>query len=165
MSKFLEIMMISVTKLTYLSLSHMKEKNYGRIINLSSISAYIPEDKGNLYAAVKKYVLSFSKSISKEFEGTGIQVLALCPGLTRTSFHENFNQEELGKFPNFMWMSSERVAEEAYRSVENNKRVHIPGLINKLICFFCKVLPYHLLDFFSPKDLIEESYNDNFKKA
>lgn len=156
--KFLEVMMTSITKLCHLALPHMKKQNYGRIINVGSLAAYVPEDSGSLYTAVKCYVLSFSKALSKEFDGTNIKVLALCPGFTHTEFHEVLgNKEKVEKFPKVMWMDAETVVEEGYNAVMQGKRVHINGKLNR----FISCLPEKAFSLIGSKKLIEESYKTN----
>ena len=144
---FLTLMLTSVTKMSHLFLPGMKERGFGRIINVSSVAAFVPEDKGSLYTAVKKYVLSFSKATTKEMKGTGVHVLALCPGFTHTEFHDVLgNKEAVSKFPKAMWMTSDRVVKEGYESVMKGRSVHINGFINKAICFLCTLLPETLIN-------------------
>ena len=156
--KFLNLMLSSVTKMSHLFLPGMKERGFGRIINVSSVAAYVPEDKGSLYTAVKKYVLSFSKATAKEMKGTGVYVLGLCPGFTHTEFHDVLgNKKAVSKFPKAMWMNSDRVVKEGYEAVMKGKSVHINGYINKLICFLCTLLPESLINKMGSKK-IEKSY-------
>ena len=156
---FLTLMMTSITKLCHLALPYMKEQNHGRIINVGSVAAYVPEDSGSLYTAAKSFVLSFSKSLSKEFSHTDINVLALCPGFTYTEFHDVLgNRNKVEKFPKIMWMDAKRVAKEGYMAVINDKRVHINGFANKVICALCAVLPEKTFNLLAPKKIIENSY-------
>lgn len=157
---FLQLMMVSLTKLTLLLLPTMKANGYGRIINVSSVAAFVPEDSGSLYTAAKKYVLSFSKALDKEFEGTEINILALCPGFTHTEFHEVLgNKKQVSNFPKFMWMDADTVVREGYEAVMSGKRVHINGWANKVICFLCKILPADFLfSLGGTKKILEDSY-------
>ena len=156
---FMNLMMVNVTKLCHLVIPTMKEKKHGHIVNISSVAAYVPEDSGSLYTASKKYVSSLSIALAKEGEPYGIKVLALCPGFTHTEFHEVLgNKDKVEKFPSFMWMKADRVAQEGYDAVLKGKRVHVNGKVNRLICFIFHVIPELLLELITPKKMIEDSY-------
>ncbi len=85
---FLQVMGISVAELCHRFLPGMKERGYGRIVNVSSLAVFAPEVAGSLYRAVKAFVVSLSEALAMELEGTGIHVTALCPGFTVTEFHD-----------------------------------------------------------------------------
>jgi short-subunit dehydrogenase len=75
-------MIVAVTELAHRVLPGMKEKGFGRIINLSSLAAFSPPGAGLLYTAIKSYVLDMSQSLDMELKPHGIHVTALCPGFT-----------------------------------------------------------------------------------
>ena len=60
----------------------------GVLVNLASTAAYQPVPSMAVYAASKAFVLSFTESIAYETRGTGLGVLALSPGPTRTEFFD-----------------------------------------------------------------------------
>jgi hypothetical protein len=64
----------------------MLERRRGRIVNVSSIAAFQPIPYLGVYAATKAFVLSFTEALASELDGTGVQVQALCPGITATEF-------------------------------------------------------------------------------
>ena len=47
-----------------------------------------------VYYASKAYVLSFSKGLALELDGSGVTVTALCPGVTQSSFEERAGASE-----------------------------------------------------------------------
>ena len=57
-----------------------------RIINVSSLAAFLPLGNFAVYAATKAYVLSFSIALAAELRDKGIFVTALCPGSVSTNF-------------------------------------------------------------------------------
>ncbi len=104
----------------------------GRIINVSSLGAFLTTARYVTYSATKAYVNMFTQGLAAELAGTGVTVQAVCPGLTRTGF---FDSEELHGFryqrvPQRFWMSSEEVARRALASRE---LIFIPGLHNRLL--------------------------------
>lgn len=60
----------------------------GGIVNVASASAVLPMPQWANYAAVKAYVLQLSEALWYELRPRGVDVLALCPGNTRTAFAE-----------------------------------------------------------------------------
>ena len=70
----------------------MRERNFGRIINISSVNG----QKGQLgqanYAAAKAGMLGFTKSLALESAGKGITVNAICPGYIETDMTAAMNQ-------------------------------------------------------------------------
>jgi len=77
----------------------MKKQNWGRIVNLTSVSAKQPIDTLILSNTSRSGVLGFSKSLSNQVASYGITVNSICPGYTRTERVEALARsfEETGK--------------------------------------------------------------------
>ena len=76
----------------------MKQNNFGRIINISSIAARNGGGEGaGHYSSAKAAVSCFTKSMAKELAGSGITVNGVAPGLITTPFHDQFTSDELRK--------------------------------------------------------------------
>ena len=65
-------------------ISHMIERNYGRIINMSSIIGQMGNVGQSNYAAAKAGLIAFTKSAAQEFARYNITVNAMCPGFIAT---------------------------------------------------------------------------------
>ncbi len=63
---------------------HMREKKWGRIINLTSGTAFVGTPYMLHYTASKGAIIAMTRSLSKEVGGFGITVNAIAPGLTMT---------------------------------------------------------------------------------
>ncbi|MEX2160076.1 MAG: 3-oxoacyl-ACP reductase family protein [Dehalococcoidia bacterium] len=65
-------------------LPHMIERNYGRIINMSSIIGQMGNVGQSNYAAAKAGLIAFTKSAAQELARFNITVNAMCPGFVET---------------------------------------------------------------------------------
>lgn len=130
-SKDAEMIHLNVTALTEMtklfSREMVKRKN-GKILNVASTGAFSPGPFIAVYYATKAYVLSFSEAISKELKPYNITVTTFCPGAVRTNF-----AKRAGKKDSPSAMEAKAAAAAAYNGLKNNKRIVIPGLMNKIL--------------------------------
>ncbi len=145
LEKELNMISVNVTALhvlTKLYLKQMVKKDSGRILNVSSIAAFLPGPLMSTYYSTKSYVLKLTTSIYEELrrKKSKVKVSALCPGPVNT----NFNKEANVNF-SLKGLSSSYVAEYAINKMFKNKLIIIPGFINKLGVIGCKLLPLKVL--------------------
>jgi short-subunit dehydrogenase len=82
---------LNVTALTDLTRAFypmLVKHGTGALVNVASTAAFQPVPLMAVYAATKAYVLNFTEALWYEAKGSGLRVLALCPGATRTEFFE-----------------------------------------------------------------------------
>ncbi|WP_033327754.1 SDR family NAD(P)-dependent oxidoreductase [Streptomyces yerevanensis] len=65
----------------------------GILINVASLLGFQPTPYLSVYGATKAFVLSFTESLWEENRGTGLRVLAVCPGATKTEFYDAAGSE------------------------------------------------------------------------
>ncbi len=80
--------------LTSLFVPYMKKNNFGRIINIASISAVVGEGNASLYAASKSAFFGFTKSLALELAQHNITVNSISPGWVETDLTKNALCEE-----------------------------------------------------------------------
>ncbi|MGL4722092.1 MAG: SDR family NAD(P)-dependent oxidoreductase [Desulfovibrionaceae bacterium] len=72
--------------ITHAVLKGMKEKNYGDIINISSVAGTYPYPNAGVYGATKAFISNFSLSLRAELFGKNIRVTSIEPGMAETEF-------------------------------------------------------------------------------
>ncbi|HEY3192598.1 MAG TPA: SDR family oxidoreductase [Solirubrobacterales bacterium] len=122
----------AVVDLTGRFLGQMVERGRGSVINIASTAAFQPLPGSAVYAASKSFVLSFSEAIRTELRGSGVTVTAVCPGPVKTEFTEvaGFGGVE-ERTPGAVWMSAEEIARHAVDGAKHDKRVVVPGALNR----------------------------------
>jgi short-subunit dehydrogenase len=118
----------ALVSLTHLYLPGMRERRSGKIINVSSAAGFQPIPFMAVYAATKAFVTSFSEAIAEENRPFGIQVLALCPGSTKTNFFAASNIERPVQVKG--QQTADQVVETAMRAVRSGKTKTVSGLTN-----------------------------------
>ena len=137
---------VNVCALTELSLAFVDslERHRGGLLNVGSISGFLPGPGMAVYYASKAYVLSFTEALHVELKPRGVRVTLLCPGPVPTEFADVAGIRG-GMGPGLLTQPAERVAEQGYRGLMRGKRLVIPGLGNKLVTFFIRFVPRGLL--------------------
>jgi len=86
---------LSRLRLAHHAIQFMRPRRFGRVVLISSSSAFQPLPYMAVYAATNAALLSFGEGIWAELRGTGIQVLTVCPGGMRTQFQRRAGVLEL----------------------------------------------------------------------
>lgn len=121
--QLLDVLVRTPMRLMHSIIPQMKERNSGAIINVSSVAGWIA---GGTYSAAKSYLTVLSESLNTEMKGTGVKISALCPGFTRTEFHER-GRMRMNGLPQFMWLNADRVVLQAWKENQNGKVLSVPG--------------------------------------
>ncbi len=81
-----DINVFGVMRMTNAVLPHMRAQRSGRIINVSSLSGFVPSPFMALYVATKHAVEGYSQSLDHEVREHGVRILLVEPGPINTSF-------------------------------------------------------------------------------
>ena len=142
LARMLELNVATLTTLTRLALPGMRERRWGRILNVASLAAYQPGGpRMSAYYATKSYVLAFSKGLAMELDGTGVSVTVLCPGPTRTPFEQKAGAGTTVLYRRVPPMTAEAVALAGYRGLMRGSKVVIPGFLTKVLAFAGELPP------------------------
>jgi len=120
----------------------IKRKKRGYILNVSSLSGFMPGPLMSSYYATKAYMLNLTRGVSKELEinNVPITVSVLCPGPVYTNFADRAGVEFKIKS-----LSSEYVVKYALDKLFKKKLVIIPGFFNKCGHVLSKISPTKLV--------------------
>jgi short-subunit dehydrogenase len=139
----LEMIELNVSALTELSLEAATiflQKRSGGIINVASTAAFQPVPYLNIYSATKAYVLSFTEALAEELRASGVRVMALCPGYTKTEFQQVAGESADGARMKRM-MSAADCVRIGLRGFDAGKHVCVTGVSNKLQTFAGRHFP------------------------
>ncbi len=130
----------ALVRLTHAAVNAMRPRRHGGIINISSVTSFQPYPYGANYGASKAYVTSFSKALHTELAETGVRVLALCPGFTRTNFQSAAGIRRT-PIPDWLWLTPNDVAREGLDALAAGRPVRVPGFGFKVWAGLTKVVP------------------------
>jgi short-subunit dehydrogenase len=133
----LDVLVRTPMRLMHVALPKMKERNSGTIINVSSVASFIA---GGTYSASKSYMTVLSESLHTEVRETNVKISALCPGFTRTEFHQRGRMKMKG-LPDFMWLDSDQLVAASWSDAQSGKAVSIPGWQYKILIALISLAP------------------------
>jgi short-subunit dehydrogenase len=155
----IELNVTSLVAMTRLFLPAMVERRSGTIINVASTAAFQATPYMATYGATKAFVLSFSEAVAAELSGTGVTVMALCPGPVRTEFQKVANNERM-RFPSFIWTEADRVVNQAIAAAASGHSLCVAGAINNAMVIASKFTPRALSTYISSTLLRPSSVDD-----
>jgi short-subunit dehydrogenase len=143
---FMRVMIEAPTALCWRFVPGMRERGFGRVINVASFAGLMPAPAGHtLYAASKSYLIRFSEALALENRHHGINVCALCPGFTFSEFHDvTGSRKNVSKMPKWIWLHADDVARAGLDAAERGEIVRVVGAQYKVIKALFKLIPDRL---------------------
>lgn len=117
----------------------------GKILNVASVVAFFPGPGMAIYYASKAFTLAFGQALGQELRPHGVVVTTLCPGITLTGFQARAGFTADVGIMRFGAATSASVAASGYAGLMAGRRVVIPGLANKLLCYMAPLIPSAIL--------------------
>jgi uncharacterized protein len=140
----LDVLVTAVMRLSHAALAPMSQRGSGGIINVSSVASFLPRGS---YSAAKAWVNSFSEWAHYEYAPQGVGVTCLCPGFTKTEFHERMGVGR-DSAPDFLWLDADALVAQALKDHARGKAFSIPGVQYKAISTTARLVPTSLLQRF-----------------
>jgi short-subunit dehydrogenase len=141
--EMMQLMVVTLTELSYLFGQDMKQRQSGYIMLVSSLLGFLPGPQFATYSAIKAYALNLADSLVREFKPQGIHITALCPGGTATEFMDVSGQKIEG-LRNLAIMPSETVARSGLKALAKGQGNVVPGLLYKLSVIGLRLVPRNL---------------------
>jgi uncharacterized protein len=131
----------TLVDLTARYLPSMVERGRGVVINVASTASFQPTPGMAVYGATKAFVLSYTEALWQECRGSGVKVLALCPGATETEFFERTGEEFLtdGR------QTAQQVVDTAMSALDKSAPTVVSGWRNSLLATGYRVTPRRLM--------------------
>ncbi|WGL51468.1 SDR family oxidoreductase [Nocardioides sp. BP30] len=142
--EMLDVLVVAVLRLSHAALGAMAARGRGGIINVSSVAAFLPR---GTYSAAKAWVNSFGEWASHEYAERGVHVMTLCPGFTKTEFHERMGVAR-DSAPGFMWLEVDDLVATALKDYRRKKVFSIPSAQYKAVVGVTRAIPKGLLQRF-----------------
>ncbi|MEV6965516.1 SDR family oxidoreductase [Hamadaea sp. NPDC051192] len=146
----LNLNIVAVMRLTHSALPKMVERGKGAIVNVSSVAGFAATMPGSTYPASKAWVTSFSEAVGMLVKHRGVRVMALCPGFTRTEFHQRAGIAA-HQMPGFVWLQAPDVVRQGMRDLRKGKLVSVPSVRYKVAVGALKITPRALLHRIMPR--------------
>jgi hypothetical protein len=134
--KLLDVLVRAVQRLTYAALPGMVDRGRGAVVNISSVASHVPQ---STYGAAKAWVTTFSGALALEMRGTGVRVMAVLPGYTRTEFQQRAGLRPRG--PRVLWLSADRVVDDALRDLHRGRILSIPSKRYRVLATLSRMSP------------------------
>jgi uncharacterized protein len=143
----LRMMQLNMTSLTVLSKLFLPDllATRGQLLNVASTAAFQPGPSMAIYYATKAFVLSFTEALASELEGTGVRVMALCPGPTASGFQDKAAMKDSALVKGKKLPSADAVAAAGFAALQAGKRVFIPGAQNWIGAQSVRFLPRNMV--------------------
>ncbi|MEU8585517.1 SDR family oxidoreductase [Streptomyces sp. NPDC048664] len=139
--RMLKVHCEAVLRLTSAAAEAMRTRGRGGVVNVASVAAFVPR---GTYGASKAWVVQFTQGAARDLAGSGVRLMALCPGFVRTEFHERAGMGT-DNIPNWMWLDADKLVAAALADLSRGRTLSIPDPRYKALMGVVKVTPRALL--------------------
>lgn len=143
-ARLLRLNVHAVMRLTSAVLPAMVARRHGAVVNVSSVAGFGVVMPGSTYSASKAWVTNFSQSVGLSVRPYGVRVMALCPGYTRTEFHDRAGIDT-SRMPSWLWLDADAVARDALRDLGKGRLVSVPDWRYKAAAWALRHTPVGLV--------------------
>lgn len=138
---YVDLHMRTVTQLCHRFGHAMSRRHCGYILNMSSMSCWMPMPGIALYAATKAYIRVFSRALALELSDEGVSVMVACPGGIATDlFGLPPRLQRLGVQLGAL-STPQKFVQGALRRMFKGRRQYVNGLLNHIAVCLVPRLP------------------------
>ncbi len=123
------------------AIKSMSGRGHGGIINVASVAAFTPR---GAYSAHKAWLVNISQWANIHYADVGITVQALCPGFTRTEFHQRMGAS-IDDVPRWMWLKTDPLVKASLKDLSKGKPISVPSLRYKVLAMLSRHAPAGLV--------------------
>ncbi|MEV0961090.1 MULTISPECIES: SDR family oxidoreductase [unclassified Streptomyces] len=139
--RMLKVHCEAVLRLTAAATAPMRDRGRGGVVNVASIAAFVPR---GTYGASKAWVVQFTQGAARDLAGTGVRLMALCPGFVRTEFHQRAGMGT-ENIPGWMWLDADKLVSSALADLARGRTLSVPDPRYKALMGAVKLAPRGLL--------------------
>src|SRR6516162_976981 len=133
---------MAAVDLTHAVLPGMLARRRGGIITVASSIAFQPSPQQAVYGATKAFTLAFSEALWAETRGSGVRILALCPGPVATGFFASLGDQAATSSIIYRRTADPAdIVRAALRGFDHDAMTVIPGLRTRLLAQGHRFLP------------------------
>jgi nucleoside-diphosphate-sugar epimerase len=137
-ARLFQVNLLARLALAHAALPGMVRAGFGRVVFISSSSAFQPLPFLATYAASNAALLSMSEAWAAELTGTGVRLLVACPGGMQTNFQRSAGVKTL---PSERLMAPEEVADRLVRALPPRPTTVIISTRSLAMSLLARVLP------------------------
>ena len=122
----IDLNVTATMRLTHAVLPGMLQRGRGTVVNVGSVAGWLPA-AGSTYGPTKAWVAAFTDSLVPVVRGTGVRVLALCPGFVRTGWHDV--PTPTGPVAGVLWSDPDQVVDACLADLDRGRTLSVPGAV------------------------------------
>lgn len=136
----------ATVRLTHSALRNLVPRDFGGIINVASVSAWVRTPGSTSYSATKSWMTAFTEGLYLELRRvqSNVTVQALCPGYTYSEFHDHLSLDRRKLASSAFWLTAEQVVDASMDGLQRRKLFVIPGWRYRLLTTLLSKIPTSL---------------------
>jgi Short-chain dehydrogenases of various substrate specificities len=133
-------------RLTHAALRNMVLHDFGGIINVASVAAFIRSSGNTSYCSTKSWMTAFTETLHLELRSirSNVAIQALCPGYTYSEFHDTLGVSREKLAPRSFWMTAEEVVDASLEGLRRHQLFVVPGWRYRLLTSLLSKIPTRL---------------------
>lgn len=134
---------LATVRLTHAALRNLVPRDYGGVINVASVAAFVRRAKSTSYAATKTWMTAFTEGLYLELQSiqSNVTVQALCPGFTYSEFHDKMPVDRRKLASPAFWLTAEEVVDASLDGLRRRKLFVIPNWRYRLLTSIVSKMP------------------------